>query len=335
MKRNYSIDTLRTIATFLVVLIHVSAKYVDTAINNLSFSNSFWIANISDSFSRIAVPLFVLISGMFLLGRKESIIQFYKNRMSKILIPLISWTLIYLSLRILLDILTGSSVNVKSILTSVILGKPYYHMWYLYMIIGLYLVTPLINNTINHISRNTLWMSAILLMLFGMFNSFFDKFYDNNVHFLLWFVNYLGYFIIGYLIKDFKKNWSNILLLFVYALTSTLISILSYFTIITYNNLYFYGYLSPLVIISSLSFFKLFHQIELKKSIFSKISNLSFGVYLIHAAILCSIDLILKEFDISFDNATIGIPIKFSLTMVCSICITYVISKVKYVNRII
>ena len=80
MKRNYSIDTLRTIATFLVVLIHVSAKYIDTAINNLSFNKSFWIANISDSFSRIAVPLFVLISGMFLLGRKESIIQFYKNR---------------------------------------------------------------------------------------------------------------------------------------------------------------------------------------------------------------------------------------------------------------
>lgn len=336
MYRNYSIDTLRTIATLLVVLLHVSVEYVIIAKNNLTFDTSFWVANIADSFSRICVPLFVLISGMFLVGRKESFKQSYQKRASRILIPLISWTIIYISYRLIFNFITAQPLDIKSILVSVILGRPFYHMWYMFMIIGLYLIIPILNNSIHFISRSTLWFIAIILLFFGLLNSSYDTLLSNNVFFIFWFVNYLGYFILGYLIKDYKRDFSIVTLFSVYIISGISIAILSYITIKQYDSLYFYGYLTPFVIISSLSVYKLFHQLNLDESILSKISHLTFGIYLIHAGVLDAFNSSLKVLEIdTFKNPFIGIPIKFSITILISIILTWAISKIKYMRKMI
>ena len=96
MKRDYTSDTLRTIAALMVVLVHVVADYVNLAMKSDNFNLSFWVSNIVDSFCRICLPIFVMISGMFLLGRTETFRDSYRKRASKILIPLIFWTIIYL-----------------------------------------------------------------------------------------------------------------------------------------------------------------------------------------------------------------------------------------------
>lgn len=180
MERNQTIDTLRTLATLLVILLHVSAEYVVTGKDNLTFDTSFWIGNIVDSFSRICVPLFVLISGMFLVGRSETLKQSYQKRASRILIPLIFWTTIYILYRVSLSFFKNTIINIEELLISIISGKPFYHMWYLFMIIGLYLITPILNNSISNISRNLLWKVAILFLLFGVLNTSYDEFMNNR-----------------------------------------------------------------------------------------------------------------------------------------------------------
>lgn|SRR5574344_86530 len=269
MERNIAIDTLRTVSTLLVILLHISAEYVIKSMNDFTFDSSFWISNIVDSFSRICVPLFVLISGMFLVGRNETFEQSYQKRASRILIPLIAWTIIYLLYRMSISFVVSNIIDIKSLFVSVILGCPFYHMWYLFMIIGLYLITPLLNNSISKISRNNLWIVAILFLLFGMVNSCYDEFFNNNVFFMLWFINYLGYFILGYLIKDYKKRFPFYFLFSVYIISSILIAFLSLYTIKTYHNLFFYGYLTPFVAFGALSFYKLISSIEIgRKYIF-------------------------------------------------------------------
>ena len=336
MNRNYSIDTLRTIATLLVILIHISAGYVITGKNDLVFDTSFWIGNIVDSFSRICVPLFVLMSGMFLVGRNESFKQSYQKRASRILIPLISWTIIYIVYRVAIPFITDNPIDIKTLLVTVISGRPYYHMWYLFMIIGLYLITPILNNSISYVSRNTLWTVAILLLLFGMLNSSYDKILNNKVSFILWFINYLGYFILGYLIKDSKRSFSFLALSSAYIISSILIEILSLYTIKQYKSLYFYGNLTPFVIIGSLSFYKFFHQLKLGRNVFSKISHLTLGIYLIHAGVLHVLNSCLSMLDINiFNNSIIGIPMKFCITFFISLIAAWIISKVKYIRNII
>lgn len=204
------------------------------------------------------------------------------------------------------------------------------------MLIGLYLITPIINNNIPHVSRKTLWITAILLMLFGMFNSSYDMALNNKVFFMLWFVNYLGYFILGYLIKDYKRNFSFLSLSVTYVISSVLIAILSFYTIKRFDSLYFYGYLTPFVITGTLCIYKLFHQLHLGENILSKISHLTLGIYLIHAGVLDAIILLLKTLDITtLNNPVIGIPIKFCVTAFISIILAWTISKMKYVRKII
>ncbi|MDO6676186.1 acyltransferase family protein [Tenacibaculum sp. 1_MG-2023] len=336
MKRNYTVDTLRTTATLFVILLHVSAEYVISGKNNLTFDKAFWIGNIVDSFTRICVPLFVLISGMFLIGRNETFKQSYEKRANRILTPLIFWTILYTLFKVSLFLLLNKPIEIKSLFLSIFLGKPFYHMWYLYMLIGLYLITPVINNIIPLISRKSLWIVAIILLCFGTLNNGVNIVFNNQSLFLLWFIDYLGYFILGYLIKDYKRNFSLLLLLLIYTVSSLLIAVLSLYTIKVYDNLYFYGYLTPLVIIASLSFYKIFLQLNLKENLFSKIAHLTFGIYLIHAGVLYVFVHGLKTMNINtLNNPVVGIPVKFCVTLFISIIIAWGINKIKSLKNII
>ncbi|MFA7116493.1 MAG: acyltransferase family protein [Bacteroidales bacterium] len=336
MKRNYTIDTLRTIAIMLVILLHVSSKYVISGMNNNNYDLSFWISNIVDSFSRICVPIFVLISGMFLIGRNENFAQSYKKRASRILIPIIAWSIIYLVYRATLSYVLYHTFDIMGLIKSVLLGKPFYHMWYLYMLIGLYLVTPILNNNISKISRKNLWIVSILLLVFGMFNSGYDMILNNKPIFILWFINYLGFFILGFLIKDYNNQISSKSLFIWYLISGILISILTYYTAKYFKNLYFYGYLTPFVIIGSLSVFMLFQKIHFRKNILSRISHLSLGIFLIHAGILEVFNLGLRELNIHvFEKPLLGIPIEFIVTFIISTIISYLFYKSRLLRKII
>jgi surface polysaccharide O-acyltransferase-like enzyme len=336
MKRDYTIDTLRTLATLLVILVHTSAGYVNTGMRDNTFDLSFWVGNIVDSFSRICVPLFVLVSGMFLIGRSENFKQSYTKRTSRILIPLIAWSIIYIIYRVILSYLSNNTIEIIPIIKSIILGRPFYHLWYLYMLIGLYLFTPILNNNISKIPHKNLWFVSILLMIFGMINTSYNSVLGNQPIFILWFINYLGYFILGFLIKDYKKKISPIKLILVYLTSGLLISILSYYTAKDFGSLYFYGYLSPFVVIASLSFYMIFHQIDLKVNMLSKISHLTLGIYLMHVGVLEVLILGLRELNIHvFDNPIIGIPIKFVLVLFISIMLTKILNANKYLKKII
>ena len=213
---------------------------------------------------------------------------------------------------------------------------PFYHMWYLYMLIGLYLVTPVINHSISNLSRKNVWIVAIVLLAIGIINNAFDLVTGNEPFFILWFVNYLGYFMLGYLLKGYRSRFSVFLLLFIYLLSVAAISVLSFFTAKYWGNLYFYEYLSPFVIVVSLSIYIVFQQINVKANVLSRISHLTLGVYLIHAGILRSFNLGLEILHIKvFDNPIIGIPAKFLLALLLSVAIAHLFYRSKLLKRII
>lgn len=86
-RREENLDVLRVISSFMVVLIHVSAIYVSTNINNYNYD--FKIGNFFDSISRISVPLFVMISGAFLINneKNKNFNYFMRKTIKKIVVP--------------------------------------------------------------------------------------------------------------------------------------------------------------------------------------------------------------------------------------------------------
>ena len=88
------IFNLRIIASFAVIVLHVSSPIV---VNYSNSSLSSWFAsNFFDSISRFCVPIFVMISGVLLLGKSEEIHVFIQKRVKRILLPLMFWTFVYL-----------------------------------------------------------------------------------------------------------------------------------------------------------------------------------------------------------------------------------------------
>jgi surface polysaccharide O-acyltransferase-like enzyme len=334
--RNYSMDGLRTLATLLVILLHVSSTYVIRTAESQVYDRSFWIANVLDSLSRICVPLFVMISGRYLLGRNEPTIASYKKRASRIILPIVAWTLIYISYRAALGYLTQKELGLGPILKDAILGIPFYHMWFLFMIIGLYAIAPLLNRLIQNASRNNLWIVTVIFLTFGFLNIAYDSIFGNRPIFILWFLNYLGYFLLGFLMKDAVKRISPLVLLLVFVISSLVTAVLSYFTAKFYHNFFFYSFLSPLVILASLSIYQLFSQTDMPANSFSRIAHLTLGIYLVHAGIL---DVLVRVFDslrITFEyNVLLMILLEFALVAVISLALAFLFSKIKYLRKII
>jgi len=123
---NFGIDFARVVACLMVIVVHVAAT------NFYTFSDKWWATNFWDSLTRGCVPLFLMISGALLLNKDESLGVFIRKRFSKIIPPLLFWSLAYLALN------NYRHVEPLTIM-QIFLGPAMYHLWYLYAILGLYL----------------------------------------------------------------------------------------------------------------------------------------------------------------------------------------------------
>ena len=93
-KRNFSLDIARIIAVLAVVMIHCSARFVDSY---GQFSNEFLVGNLLNSISRIAVPFFIMVSGaLFLDEHKEvTLKRIFLVNVKNIILIIIIWSAIY------------------------------------------------------------------------------------------------------------------------------------------------------------------------------------------------------------------------------------------------
>ncbi|MCP4452990.1 MAG: acyltransferase family protein [Planctomycetes bacterium] len=190
------IDSLRVTACFFVVFVHVAGGSAD---GYLVFSRAWWACKGLYFLCCWSIPVFVMISGALLLNRTQpSIRAFYKRRMHRIGVPLVFWTLFYLGVRVLLD---HESLTVSQGLTLLFQGQAYAHLWFFYMIAGLYLITPFLQILVKHITTAQCLILVTLILVAA------DVFHLCNV--IVWgmppnvftlFVPFIGYFLLGFLI---------------------------------------------------------------------------------------------------------------------------------------
>ena len=147
------LDVLRIVACFMVVLAHCCdffvAKFDDDRIEFLS--GAFW-----GSMMRACVPLFVMISGVLLLPARLDMGQFYKRRLGKIIWPLILWSLVTPLFYLAYGHAEGANAAYNIATFPLNFNYATTPLWYLYMLVGLYLIIPIISPWVAQASRKDL-----------------------------------------------------------------------------------------------------------------------------------------------------------------------------------
>ncbi len=139
------LDYLRLIACFMVMIIHaVEPYYINFSNGDLSIatkSDAIWVC-IFEGFARSCVPLFVIASCYLLFPLKVEAGRFFSRRFSRILIPFIIWSLFYV---------WHFSGNIKEMAFNFPMAAG--HLWFVPMLIGLYILMPLLSPWAERASR--------------------------------------------------------------------------------------------------------------------------------------------------------------------------------------
>ena len=285
----YWIDLIRVVAVFQVILIHLS--FVIFFKEDFSSANS-QAANFYDSFSRMSVPLFIMVSGYLLLGKSEPISDFFRKRFVKVGIPTLFWSVAYLLWSV--KAYRNGSMNpiqvVLSMLKAMYLGNVELHLWFLYILIGIYLVVPILRVLVSAASTQMLTYFVILWFIGTSLFELAQHIIGSPTALVIPIVTgYVGYFVLGYLLADIKLGSRRRIF---YALGCIIAIAITYAgtNILTRASGqiddYFYSYFSPATVLASICGYLLLKEVGENlgqaAKIVREVSATSFGIFLIH-----------------------------------------------------
>ena len=197
------IDMLRIVACMMVLLIHAPMYKVSQHTPSVSFATYLLLFTVSSK-------LFFMLTGALLIPVKLGTKAFLKRRLSVLLLPLAVWSLIYLLEHIF--ILHDFDVRM---LWSVLFNPVDETLWFVYVMVGVYLILPIMSRCVEAIGRRgvefvlILWiLSSLIPYEQGMFLS-----PKPTHHMLSGFANYFGYVLMGYYLHNYplpiftRRHW--------------------------------------------------------------------------------------------------------------------------------
>lgn len=299
-ERNLSLDILRVLAIFLVLWQHSSECYY-IGPNVSIVKDAVPVVGIFNSFSRLCIGLFVMISGYLLLPMKQTTGQFFRRRFTRVLFPWLFWCVafaVYMPLMNnggVMDILT----NIAHI--PVNFGTDVGHLWYVYMLLGLYLLVPVISPWLRSCSKRELqfylviWgITLFLPYLHQVWPLIWGECTWNPTPTFYYFTGFGGYFILGHYMHRYgplSKSLSWLLLIVGYGITAGVFIYHGAHVNSAIDAELSWNFCCINVAMMALGTFSLISGLNIKgsgkiKKIIEEASVCSYGVYLCHIMIL-------------------------------------------------
>jgi len=334
-------SNLRVIALFSVIVLHTASPLL---MNFKTASLADWFAaDLYNALTRFAVPVFVMISGALLLRRDYDLADFLKKRFTRVLWPFLIWSLVYVAYSWYdeeLPFYGDFGQDALSVLHQLRNGA-YYHLWYVYMLVGLYLVVPVIGKFVRNASEKELRYFLLVWFIVILFSQPWLNSYWPQID-VKYFSGYIGYLVLGYYLANADLNGrapiSGLLIFYFLCLTA----IITGTYLITNNtkniSTVMYEPLGPFAILYAAGIFLLARVTVFKLplglvKLRDLISNLSLGIYLCHAVILNRLD----DFGLSskFGNPYYSIPLTALVCLIISFGVIYILSKIPFGGKYI
>lgn len=218
MKRIVFLDYVRVFACFLVMLVHASENFYGAPGSTdmagpqsllATEADRLWVS-VYDGFSRMSVPLFMIVSAFLLVPMKEgqTAMEFYKRRAWRILPAFLFFMVVYSTVPMLWDQIDRET-SVRD-LSRIALNFPTLagHLWFMYPLISLYLFIPVISPWLTKATarEERFFISLFLIStLMPYLNRFFGEVWGqcfwNEFHLLWYFSGYLGYLVLAHYIR--------------------------------------------------------------------------------------------------------------------------------------
>ena len=338
-QREYGIDLLRICAAFMVVLIHVSA---DPWPHYAYDSTEWFVCHFFDSLARSAVPLFVMISGMFLLNPNKELTwkMLWKKYCKRILMIFLCWSAFYDGIYyVLWPMLQG--VAPEGLQVWRMMWKGHYHLWYCKMLLGLYLLMPFLKKITadKALMEYFLILTAVFTVVIPVLPFWLVKEFmmDTFFYFTLGFV---GYFVLGYYLKTVTLSGKQQAIIYVLGIAGLLFTIFG-----SVHKAYLvgvpYGYYDPQlpnVVCMTIAIFVFFqYHTNAIANRFSRavsvLSGCTLGIYLIHPLVI----MLLQRVGIGVAMCPLytSIPLTTVLTFIISLCITWCMKKLPLLKELI
>lgn len=333
-------DLIRVLAIYLVVVIHTSGQLTGAwgQIPQLDWI----IGDIYGGIARVGVPLFFMLSGYLLLPRAESLGAFYRKRVLKIVIPFVVWSTIYISI---------SCVQQPGLCTPdylrpfLLLNRSYFHLWFLYTLLGIYIIMPVLRLLVRPGAEKMLWYAIGLWILFQPVRTLMDTF----LHFYLNInsqlaIGFLPYFFLGYLLGEVKlsRRW----LMAAAALFAVGSGITIVGTYILTRNAgqfrgYFYDYITIGVVLATAGAFLLLRRLsdvpllssERAHRFLRYVAGGTFGTYLVHVMFLWGLDWL--HINTLMGSALWTVPLVATLVFALAFLATRLLQKIPVINQIV
>lgn len=149
-------DYLRILATFAVMFVHVIARGLNQNWHSAGVTTLDWqVFNFYESMLRWPIVVFIMISGSLFLNRDMRTTKIYSKYILRIVTAFLFWSVVYT----LADHKGGTLLRT---LGSIALG--HYHMWFLYLIVGIYIFIPFMHNIVQSpkLTRYFLWVAFVI-----------------------------------------------------------------------------------------------------------------------------------------------------------------------------
>lgn len=340
-------DFLKIIACVAVIVIHATATIIYR--ENI-YTNGWMTANFYNSISRWAVPIFIMVSGLFFINfdLKKSLKMSLKT--IKILFV---WSFIYFvgnaTLKNKFYIFDLDFKEIIVFIKNFLKGSISPHLWYLYMLVGLYLSMIFLKKIVENSNKRELqffiaigFITYIVIptitnfQIFSLLRTFTSKLYLNM------FGCYFVYLLLGYYINKYNIEKKYRIIFYIAAvfslfLTYALTRHLSF--IDNKINEIFYGNSSINVFFVSVGVFLLFRNINFvtlkdnyKKCIYN-IVNKTFGIYLVHQLVINTLNRF--NFNLKLFNVALSTPVVVAACFIISYCIIWFIDRNKILKKIL
>ena len=340
-ERTSAYDYLRILASFCVIVLHLASQ----KINSINVYSKEWqVLNFYDGIVRWTVPVFVMISGTLFLSREISLKKIYLRYIPRLAVSYVFWAFTY-----------SASVGYDFREHKIMWLAGHYHMWYVPMCIGLYIMLPIVKQIVinKHVTYYYLLASFIFAFIIPSVFSFTKDFglqwmesgidvindivYDMNMKLLMGFT---AYFVLGYVLSKINLSQTKRIYIYVLGLFGFLFTIVAtlYASYQNAKHVAYNGNFTVNVLLESIAVFTAFKYMDYKNEKINKIAaqlaKYSYGAYLVHALIIEKLEAVFHINTVSFYPG-LSVPLLGCVVFLVSYAISFILNQIPVVNKYI